>query len=157
MSRKITKIVINILQKNSDNERYLQNAWKQAIFEILSLYYLKFQIPTACGLTIKRWFFILVRKWIDLWNFHKLEQSRIFGSKWLLLEFRRVDVWMEKSHSSRNFRNLFRRWLYKNNSSHVSQILHERWGDRRNNTCSCFNYYVRFGMKIIKNWSFFIL
>ena len=24
--RKITKIVINILQKNSDNERYLQNA-----------------------------------------------------------------------------------------------------------------------------------
>ena len=26
LSRKITKIVINILQKNSDNERYLQNA-----------------------------------------------------------------------------------------------------------------------------------
>ena len=50
MSRKITKIVINILQKISDNERYLQNAWKQAVFEILGLHYIKFQIPTAYGL-----------------------------------------------------------------------------------------------------------
>ena len=112
-------------------------------------------------LTTKRWpvtkIYILVRKWIDLWKFHKLEQSRIFGSKWLLLEFRRVDVWMEKSHSSTNFRYLFRRWLYKNNSSHVSEILHERWGDRRNNTCSCSNYHVRFGMKIDKNLSFSII
>ena len=46
------KIVINILQKNSDNERYLQNAWKEAIFEILRLHYLKFQIPPAYGLMI---------------------------------------------------------------------------------------------------------
>ena len=36
--------------ENSDNERYLQNAWKQAVFEILRLYHLKFQIPTAYGL-----------------------------------------------------------------------------------------------------------
>ena len=48
---KITKIVINIFQKNSENERYLQNAFKQAIFEILRLHYLRFQIPTAYGLT----------------------------------------------------------------------------------------------------------
>ena len=56
----ITKIVINILQKNSDDERYLQKALKKAIFEnfiiihyfniILILHNLKFQIPTACGL-----------------------------------------------------------------------------------------------------------
>ena len=46
------KIVINILQKISDNERYLQNAWKQAIFEILRLHYLKFQIPVVKGLIL---------------------------------------------------------------------------------------------------------
>ena len=50
LSRKITKIVINILQKNSDNERYFQNAWKQAIFEILRMHYSKFQIPVVKGL-----------------------------------------------------------------------------------------------------------
>ena len=52
MSRKITKlrIVINKLEKNSDNERYLKNAQKQAIFKILRLRYLKFQILTAYGL-----------------------------------------------------------------------------------------------------------
>ena len=54
LSRKITKIVINILQNNSDNERYLQNALKQAIFKILRLHYLKFQMPTAYGLILTR-------------------------------------------------------------------------------------------------------
>ena len=41
-----TKIVIT-----NCHERYLLNAQKQAIFEILMLHYLKFQIPTAYGLT----------------------------------------------------------------------------------------------------------
>ena len=40
------------LKKISDNERYLQNAYKQAIFQILRLHYLKFQIPTAYGLRL---------------------------------------------------------------------------------------------------------
>ena len=52
MSRKITKIVINILQKNSDNEKYFQKSFKQAIFEILRLHNLKFQIPTAYRLKL---------------------------------------------------------------------------------------------------------
>ena len=30
---KLPKIAVNILQKNSDNERYLQNAQKQAILK----------------------------------------------------------------------------------------------------------------------------
>ena len=44
---------MNILQKNSHNERYLQNAQKQVIFEILRLHFLKFQIPVVKGLTLK--------------------------------------------------------------------------------------------------------
>ena len=46
-----------MLQKNSDNKRYLQNIQKQAIFEVLRLHYLKFQIPTAYGLEKLRKYF----------------------------------------------------------------------------------------------------
>ena len=48
LSQKITKIVKNILQKNSDNERYLQNAQKQAISKTGGT---KGSIPVVKGLT----------------------------------------------------------------------------------------------------------
>ena len=44
-------MVYNILQKNSDNWKIFAKCLKQAIFEILRLHYLKFQIPTAYALS----------------------------------------------------------------------------------------------------------
>ena len=51
-SRKITKIVIYVLQQNSDDERSSQKAEKLADFDLLRLQYFKFQIPTAWGLIV---------------------------------------------------------------------------------------------------------
>ena len=47
---KITSIVIEGFQQNSDHERYLKIAYKLANIEFSRFLHTKFQIPTAWGL-----------------------------------------------------------------------------------------------------------